>query len=173
MRRPLDWNQFFRHAYKRWEFPSTKARLGGPFAFLRQHPDHFQLSLEPVPALHRAQQQLKDANAYAWPIEGERYTQLLGAALRNLGEARPCPTCNGERTVPDHGKQVMCSACKGRGQRPVITEAIADSIGITRQSFHERWRGVYEWLHDDLSALEMIGASQLADALRRDEDVAA
>lgn len=146
-------------AWLRVEFAKADVRLSGSAEGKR----------DAERALSRAQTALKAARSHEWPIDGERYAQLLGAALRNIGEARPCHTCHGERTVLLLGKPTECAACKGRGQRPVITEEIADSIGITRQSFHERWRGVYEWLHDDLSALERIGASQLADALQRDE----
>lgn len=122
-------------------------------------------------ALGRAQTTLSSARGQEWPIDGERYAQLLGAALRNLGEARPCLKCNGERTVMVKAEAVPCPTCEGRGQRPIVTESIADGIGISKQAFFQKWRPVYDWVHDDLSALERIGAAQLASALRSTSEV--
>lgn len=116
-------------------------------------------------ALSAAKQALEEAKAREWPVDGERYSRLLDAALRNLEEARPCDDCKGEGKVLERGKEVACLSCGGVGQRALITGDVAESLGITRQSFHERWRWVYEWLHGELRTLEAIGALELSIVL--------
>lgn len=116
----------------------------------------------------RCRDRLESLKKKCWPVSTlESLPTLAGAIVQELTSKGACRSCGGvgKRAAGEH--LLVCPECGGEGVAEVSDRQRAALIGRDESTYRAKWRVVYEWLFDRMSAAEATAADQLARALSR------
>lgn len=116
----------------------------------------------------RCRDRLESLKKKCWPVSTlESLPTLAGAIVQELTSKGACRSCGGvgKRVAGEH--LLVCPECGGEGVAEVSDRQRAALIGRDESTYRAKWRVVYEWMFDRMSAAEATAADQLARALSR------
>ncbi|MDQ7314024.1 hypothetical protein O0I63_01625 [Stenotrophomonas sp. Sm8] len=120
--------------------------------------------------LRRAEKELDEARAAAWPNNTmEQLGVLAGAVIAEMAGARECSHCGGKRVLldPRVAGVVNCVECGGSGHEPLSGRKRAAAIGADWSAYSRFWRPVYEWMLASFRAAESRAARKFNRALSK------
>ncbi|AXI83015.1 hypothetical protein LPH50_08810 [Xylella taiwanensis] len=117
----------------------------------------------------RAALRLEQVKDSLWPQTTlDMLPALVAAVISEMAQPSLCPSCygRGERRVGALLK--VCDVCNGSGIVAMSDCRRAAAIGRDEAAYRRRWRGVYEWLLEQMRHAERQAALELHEALRRE-----
>ncbi len=116
----------------------------------------------------RAALRLGQIKAQCWPISTlESLPSLAGAVINEIATKPHCHFCEGRGETTAGDLRVVCNVCSGSGLGAVSDRRRAAAIGRDESTYRAKWRGVYEWLLQQMIDSEQEACWALSSALSR------
>lgn len=116
----------------------------------------------------RAAHRLGQIKAQCWPMSTlESLPSLAGAVINEIATRPHCPACEGRGETSAGDLRVVCKLCSGSGLGAVSDRRRAAAIGRDESTYRAKWRGVYEWLLQQMIDSEQEACWALSNALSR------
>lgn len=116
----------------------------------------------------RAAHRLGQVKAQCWPISTlESLPSLAGAVINEIATRPHCHSCEGRGETTAGDLRVVCKVCSGSGLGAVSDRRRAAAIGRDESTYRAKWRGVYEWLLQQMIDSEQEACWALSNALSR------
>lgn len=119
-------------------------------------------------AIESLKRRVTHAKACTWPHQPSMHVAIRESILGELARPNLCDACSGRGTVMRENLLVICQVCKGAKILPVSDRSRAAKIGRDESSYRTTWKGLYEWLFDQIREEEAKAAGRFARALGRD-----
>jgi hypothetical protein len=116
----------------------------------------------------RATHRLGQVKAQCWPISTlESLPSLAGAVINEIATRPHCHGCEGRGETMAGDLRAICKVCSGSGLVAVSDRRRAAAIGRDESTYRAKWRGVYEWLLQQMVESEQEACWALSNALSR------
>ncbi|WP_313424718.1 hypothetical protein [Stenotrophomonas rhizophila] len=122
----------------------------------------------------RAAHRLGQVKAQCWPISTlESLPSLAAAVIGEIAKRPHCHPCEGRGELISAELRVICKGCGGSGVVAVSDRRRAAAVGRDESTYRAKWRGVYEWLLEQMQQAEQEAAWAFMMVVGRNDTEAA